>query len=598
MLGKIKTILWNRKYIFLFISLFIIVLTQRFLNDKQRGLMNSVSSDGFGYYCYLPAAIIYQDFTYEFYNKSENRINPYFRPAIGKYKDRGLNKYYCGTSICLLPFFLIGILISVIAGTDINGYTDTFLMLVSIASIIYYLLSIFLISKTAKFFNISEKTSFMGCLIFFFATNLFHYIVQEPSMSHAYSFFAVSLFFYLFVNLLKNTTSINLFFLGLSLGLVFLIRPVNIVILLFTPFFFESIKEYLFFIKKIIVGHFKGFVYFVLATTFSVFIQFILYYFQTGDFFIVSYSGETFNFLKPEFFNILFSYQKGLLLYVPILFGVAVFVLLTKNNWYKKLVFFITIFVFLYITASWWCWWYGGGFSIRPIVDVLPLFIIISILIYSELSAIKRRLILITTIPFLFFSQLMAYQYANLLIHPDMMNKEKYWDVFLETDLSSVYANKKARIITDNSIVKTKLLDYEDSIDDNRIVDGGYKSNKACIVGKSNHYSKGLCITKDDLNIDESFYLIVQCMVKVSEGDRDLALVVSASQNENIVGWYVVFRSQFQEGKDGWLKMENIVEVDKNFLKGNSNINIFVNSEKGQDLVDDLMYSVVKKSGH
>lgn len=189
MLDKFKMILWKRKYIFLFLGLFIIVLTQRFLNERQNGLINSVSSDGLGYYCYLPAAVIYQDFSYSYYYKDENKIKPFYRPVLNPYKDKALNKYYCGTSICLLPFFLAGIVISAIAGTDINGYTDTFLMLVSIAALVYFLLSVFMISKIGRFFHVPEKISLITCFVFFFSTNLFHYTIQEPSMSHIYSFF-------------------------------------------------------------------------------------------------------------------------------------------------------------------------------------------------------------------------------------------------------------------------------------------------------------------------------------------------------------------------------------------------------------------------
>ena len=88
-------------------------------------------------------------------------------------------------------------------------------MLVSIASIIYYLLSIFFISKIAKFFNVPEKISLVGCLVFFFGTNLFHYTIQEPSMSHVYSFFAISLFLYMFTKLLEKATPTNFIFLAL-----------------------------------------------------------------------------------------------------------------------------------------------------------------------------------------------------------------------------------------------------------------------------------------------------------------------------------------------------------------------------------------------
>jgi hypothetical protein len=77
MFNSITTALWNKKYIVLFFAVFLIVLSQRFLNIHQNGLVNSVSSDGLGYYSYLPAAIIYQDFDYTYYEKKENKINPF-----------------------------------------------------------------------------------------------------------------------------------------------------------------------------------------------------------------------------------------------------------------------------------------------------------------------------------------------------------------------------------------------------------------------------------------------------------------------------------------------------------------------------------------
>lgn len=595
MFGKIKELLWKRKYIFLFIGLFIIVLTQRFLNERQNGLTNSISSDGLGYYCYLPAAIIYQDFGYSYYYKDENKIKPFYRPYLNPYKDKSLNKYYCGTAICVLPFFLTGIVISAIAGTEINGYTDTFLMLISIGALVYYLLSIFLISKIGRFFSISEKTSIVTSLVFFFGTNLFHYVIQEPSMSHAYSFFAVSLFLYLFVRLIENTTNKNLLFLGLSLGLLSLIRPVNVVVILFTPFFFQNFNEYLLFLKKIFTNHLKGVILLVTALIAAVSLQFTFYYLQTGDFFIVSYEGETFNFTKPQIYNTLFSYRKGLLLYTPIIIASFLFILVIHNNWYKKLFFFITFSLFLYITASWWCWWYGGGFSIRPFIDILPLFIITIMLIYNKLSVNIKKLIFALSIPFLFLNQLMAFQYSNLIMLTDQMDKDKYWDIFLETDLATINEKKIARILKDKSIVKTEILNYEGDINDDRIVNGGYKSNKACVVGNKNLYSKGFGFPIKELNINESFYLIVECMAKTSKEGKDLGLDISIDENGKCVKWDIVFRNQFPKTDDGWVKMTEVVEIDRNFINDKNYLKIFANTDKGENLVDNLKYTIVKK---
>jgi hypothetical protein len=595
MFFRIKELLWKRKYIFLFIGLFLIVLTQRFLNERQNGLINSVSSDGLGYYCYLPAAIIYQDFTYSFYDKKENEISPFYKPYLNSYKDKVLNKYYCGTSICLLPFFVSGVVISSIAGTQINGYTDTFLMLVSIASILYYLLSVFLLSKVGKFFSVSEKISLITCLVFFFGTNLFHYVIQEPSMSHVYSFFAVSLFLYCFMKLVQTTNNKNILMVGLAISLVALIRPVNILAILFTPFFFDNLRDYYFFLKTLISKHYKGLLLLFVVIGFAILLQFTFYYLQTGDFYIVSYPGETFNFRSPELFNVLFSYRKGLFIYTPLLLAVVLFILFSKKSWYKKLVFLIPFFIFLYVTASWWCWWYGEGFSIRPIVDFLPFFIIISMVLVSKFSVTKLKIVFFICIPFLISSQIMAFQYSNLIMDKGEMNKEKFWDIFLETDLADINQKKIDKIKKNSTLFKTELLTFENEVNNNRVIEAGYKSKKSCLVNKDAPYSIGFGFPINNLNINESFYLIVECMAKSSQDGKNFGLDVSIDEDGKCVKWNAVYFPQFTKDKDGWAKMTAVIEIEAWFINDKNYFKIFATAHEGDNLVDDLKYSIYKK---
>jgi hypothetical protein len=593
---KIKSLLWKWKYVFIFLGLFIIVLTQRFLNERQNGLINSVSSDGLGYYCYLPAAIIYQDFTYSFYDKKENKISPFYKPKLDTYKDTVLNKYYCGTSICLLPFFVVGVAISSITGTQINGYTDTFLMLVSVAAIFYYILSFFLLSKVGKFFSVSEKISLITSLIFFFGTNLFHYVIQEPSMSHVYSFFAVSLFLYCFMKLIQITNNKNILMVGFAISLIALIRPVNILVVLFTPFFFDNLREYYLFLKTLIIKNYKGLILLLLVISFAVLLQFTFYYLQTGDFYIVSYPGETFNFGSPELFNVLFSYRKGLFIYVPLLLAVVLFSVVSKNYWYKKVVFLITFFVFLYVTASWWSWWYGEGYSIRPIVDFLPFFIIISMFLVSKLSLVKRKIVLLICTPFLITSQIMAFQYSNLIMDKGEMNKEKFWDIFLETDLATINEKKIHQIKKNNTLFKTEVLNFENDFNDNRITNVGYKSKRSCKVNKDAPYSMGFGFPINNLNINESFYLIVECRAKSSKGGKNFGLDVSIEDQGSCVKWHAVYFPQFKKDEDGWVKMITVVEIESWFINDKNYFKVFATAHEGENLIDDLKYSVYKKN--
>ena len=147
------------------------------------------------------------------------------------------------------------------------------------------------------------------------------------------------------------------FLLSLLLGMIILIRPLNGLILLATPFLsfeFERFKKAtltLFTSPKIIVPCLFLFFGMVL-------IQLVLYKLQTGHFFVYSYAEEGFNFSDPHLLDILFSYKKGLFLYTPLAF-ISLFGLyyLFKNNSYQFWSFTIFFFVLTYFLSSWWNWW-------------------------------------------------------------------------------------------------------------------------------------------------------------------------------------------------------------------------------------------------
>jgi hypothetical protein len=398
------------------------------------------------------------------------------------------------------------------------------------------------------------------------------------------------------MKLIQITNNKNILMVGFAISLIALIRPVNILVVLFTPFFFDNLREYYLFLKTLIIKNYKGLILLLLVISFAVLLQFTFYYLQTGDFYIVSYPGETFNFGSPELFNVLFSYRKGLFIYVPLLLAVVLFSVVSKNYWYKKVVFLITFFVFLYVTASWWCWWYGEGYSIRPIVDFLPFFIIISMFLVSKLSLVKRKIVLLICTPFLITSQIMAFQYSNLIMDKGEMNKEKFWDIFLETDLATINEKKIHQIKKNNTLFKTEVLNFENDFNDSRITNVGYKSKRSCKVNKDAPYSMGFGFPINNLNINESFYLIVECRAKSSKGGKNFGLDVSIDDQGSCVKWHAVYFPQFKKDEDGWVKMITVVEIESWFINDKNYFKVFATAHEGENLIDDLKYSVYKKN--
>jgi hypothetical protein len=156
----------------------------------------------------------------------------------------------------------------------------------------------------------------------------------------------------------------------------------------------------------------------------------------TGHFFFFSYGEERFYFNHPHIIQGLLSYRKGWLVYTPIMFfAVAGIIVL----YFKMRQFFLPVSLFfilnVYIVFSWWCWWYGGGFGQRPMIDSYPLLAIPLTLVISLLIK-QRRLISIPSIAtfafFIYLNIFQHFQYYYGAIHWDSMTKAAYWETFLK----------------------------------------------------------------------------------------------------------------------------------------------------------------------
>jgi hypothetical protein len=152
---------------------------------------------------------------------------------------------------------------------------------------------------------------------------------------------------------------------------------------------------------------------------------------------VYSYEEEGFNFADPQIFNVLFSYKKGLFVYTPItliaLFGL--FPMAGKNFW-QTLTLLLFFVLFTYIISSWWNWYYGGSFSSRVYLDIMWLFALLLGVLLDSINAKWLKTGLITVLIILvLFCQMQTYQYRRMLIHWDGLDKDRYWELFLNFDV-------------------------------------------------------------------------------------------------------------------------------------------------------------------
>ena len=425
----------------IFIS--VIIACTIFLGFKQFKITNwnrCISSDGKGYYAYLPAVFIYDDLEFNFIHQYEAK---YYQPENGvtftnDFNGKNVNKYWMGTAVLMSPFFLMAHGFASVFKLSNDGYSFTYQVMIAVSACFYLLLGLFYMRRILLLYKCKEIDIFIALFAIVFATNLFYYTVAEPSMSHVYSMAAVSAFVYFAKMYFETLTLKYLKFAGVVLGIIILIRPSNVIVLFALPFMAGSANSIKIAFKKIKL---YDLVSLFIAVLLIVSMQLFYYYKVTGSVYIYSYGNEKFNFLAPKYFDFLFSYRRGLMVYAPVLFlSLSGFIMLTKKSGYQAKTLSIFLIVLIYFLSSWWMWYYGGGFGMRPVIDFFVFFTIPLALFVNTILKVKNyKWIGIFAIgACVLLAQIQTYQKVNFILPWDGINKEIYWKLFLKTDPSYI----------------------------------------------------------------------------------------------------------------------------------------------------------------
>jgi hypothetical protein len=278
------------------------------------------------------------------------------------------------------------------------------------------------------------------------ATNMMFYVIAEPGMTHVYNFGLITAFIYLslkWIEIIEITSEkksghkqikpfVYSILLGLLAGIIVLIRPVNIIVLLFPALI--GVTSFSVFFNRIR----QNWILIFLAGTaaFLVILPQLLYWkAQTGHYIFNSYMDQgKFFFLEPQIINGLFSYRKGWLIYTPVMIlAIIGFFWLRKyaSNLFLPILIFTVINI--YMVYSWWCWWYGGSYGSRPMIDMYGIMAIPMAAILEKMLSGKIRLKSIAAVlllGFIWLNQFQMNQYRTSLLHWDSMTKEAYWGIF------------------------------------------------------------------------------------------------------------------------------------------------------------------------
>jgi len=426
-----------QKIVFILV-LIIITWVSANINWGDHRYTRIIKVDGNGYYAYLPAVFIYNDLNFNFFEDIRNKYHPsnFEYEYRYTYQEKTVNKYYCGTAILLSPFFLFGHFLTNNAGLPQDGYSYYYLVLLSLAAIFYLFVALHFINALLRSYKIRTTNRTLTLLLIVFGTNAFYYTVHEPSMSHIYSLAIISLFAFNTRLYFMSFDRLRLIVSSVLLGLIFLIRPVNILVILAVPFLADDKNNFLRGIKFLLKSY--GSLSLALVSFLAIIsIQFIIYKIQCGKFIVYSYGDEGFNFMDPHILAFLISYKKGLFVYTPVIFvAFGGLYFLFKRSKYQFWTFLMFFFAVIYVLSSWHQWYYGGSFSSRVMIEYYVFVSLILAVLLESVRSKKHRLPLISFFVILvIINQIQTYQYYAGHIHWDSMDTQKYWDVFLRLDL-------------------------------------------------------------------------------------------------------------------------------------------------------------------
>jgi hypothetical protein len=394
--------------------------------DKERVIDWDISH----YYSYLPATFIYGDFTFE--DEDSLWHKSHFRFATTESGDTLPVKMTSGQAFIYAPFFLAAhIYAKASKAYEANGFSVPYRFAILFSTCLASIVAFWLMGKVLMLF-FTETTAGLTCIIIFTGTNIPYYSLVEP-MTHVYSMALMCAMILIFYRYLAKPGWQLAATVGLVTGLILLIRPSNLVILVFPLF--------LLFAHRANIAWQKSLIHFGIVAAAIVFLwlpQIYYWHMLTGRLLYYSYAGEGFFFGQPEILKGLFSYRKGWFVYSPIVFiAFAGFPALYRVRRKEALAAFITLLLSFYLIFSWWCWWYGGSFGARALIEYLPFMALFMAGLIQRLRSTRLflRISVWTVVTALCaWSLFMNWQYYEGLIHYDAMTREVFWKQFLHTE--------------------------------------------------------------------------------------------------------------------------------------------------------------------
>ncbi len=385
--------------------------------------------DGGGYYVYLPAAFIRHDL-----GRADSCIAVRNRhePSRGREtvvlplpNGQSVPKYPLGVALAQLPWFGGAHWYAQAHGDPPTGFSRPYQQAIMVAGLCYALLGLWIIRKTLRRY-FDDRTTAWTLAGIGLGTNFFVYASYEAQMPHAYLVLWQAALLYCTARWHEDFQPRFAVGIGLFLGLAILTRPTEALYAL-VPLAWGLTSGAAWRQRGALLRRqWRQVLLAVLLAGAISSLQLLYWRFVSGHWLVYSYGAERFDFARPHVLEGLFSFRKGWFLYTPMaalaLAGVAV---LRRYVAAAVPVLLVLVPLVLYVTFSWEQWYYGAGFSARPLVSLYPL---LALPLAALVAAARRRLAWLPTVLVLLIGLNLwqTWQYATGALPYDKNTRELY----------------------------------------------------------------------------------------------------------------------------------------------------------------------------
>lgn len=351
-----------------------------------------IRSDGFSYYVYLPAWFIFHDPSLA--AVARDCCGGHFPEwtNINRWPGtrRWVNAHPIGVAVMQAPLFLAAHALTLWSNLPPSGFSVYYQHAVGISGLLAAVAGLWVLRRLLlRHYSDGITTATLATLLF--GTNLYHYATLDSAWSHAYSFLLVAGFLYLTEVWHERPTGRRSVWLGVVAGLIVLVRHPNALYLLCLPLYgvrdLSTLRASLLKLwaerRQLVPGAVVGAA--MLAP------QLMLYYTATGRPFVSSYSPVgSFHFDSPQIWGVLFSVQKGLFFWSPVLLLALAGLAMTRGTARRfVLPSIVVVAANVYLIASWFDWQFGASYGHRGFVEAFPL-LAIGLAAFFERTSARR----------------------------------------------------------------------------------------------------------------------------------------------------------------------------------------------------------------